>query len=81
MTTQYMQNAPGNLEVVVGNVDQKAVEVFFRDNRLVQYLIRRHAGERLSEEVYGRHCQVIWRRLRLCVLRISGGHLAGIILP
>lgn len=48
-----MQNAPGNLEVVVGNVDQKAVEVFFRDNRLVQYLIRRHAGERLSEEVYG----------------------------
>ena len=27
------------------------------------------------------HCQVIWRRLRLCVLRISGGHLAGIILP
>ena len=52
MTTQYMQNAPGNLEVVVGNVDPKAVEVFFRDNRLIQYLIRRHAGERLSEDIY-----------------------------
>ncbi|WP_172976610.1 sigma-70 family RNA polymerase sigma factor [Roseivivax sp. THAF40] len=47
-----MQNAPANLAVVVGNIDPEAVKVFFRDNRLVQYLIRRHAGEKLSDEIY-----------------------------
>lgn len=47
-----MQNAPGNLEVVVGNVDRTAVDIFFRDNRLIQYLIRRHAGDRLSQDIY-----------------------------
>ncbi len=52
MTTQYMQNAPANLAAVVGNVDPDAVDIFFRDNRLVQFLIRRHAGEQLPEEIY-----------------------------
>lgn len=52
VTTPYTQNAPGNLSVVVGNIDPKAVEIFFRDNRLIQSLIRRHVGERLPEDVY-----------------------------
>ena len=52
VTTQYMQNAPANLAAVVGNVDPSAVDIFFRNNRLVQYLIRRHAGKKLSDEIY-----------------------------
>ena len=52
MTTQHIQNAPANLTVVVGNIDPEAADNFFRDNRLVQYLIRRHVGERLSDELY-----------------------------
>lgn len=52
VNTQYMQNAPANLAAVVGNVDPDAVDIFFRDNRLVRYLIRRHAGEQMSDEIY-----------------------------
>ena len=37
--------------------------------------------ENVVFQLSGGHRQVIWRRLRLCVLRISGGHLAGVILP
>lgn len=52
MTTQHIQNTRGNLAVVLGNADPSAVEIFFRDNRLLQSLIRRHAGDRLPEDVY-----------------------------
>ena len=46
-----------------------------------QFLHNGISGLRQFRRSLERHCQVIWRRLRLCVLRVSGGHLTGIILP
>ncbi|MEE4209514.1 MAG: hypothetical protein V2I43_09635 [Parvularcula sp.] len=65
MNPEHIQGTPANLAAVIDGRDRNAHDVFFSDNRLLHYLIRKFAGPNADDDMRAEiHSEVCIQLLR-----------------